>query len=64
MARNKISKTFVFLKPKDVKDAKKVNFELSIANQLLSLSNSQWELSDEKFNWNGTEISKAKEEKS
>lgn len=62
MATNKIPKTFVFLKPKDVKGSKKSKFEISVANQLLSLSNSQWELSDEKFTWNGTEISKAKKE--
>jgi len=53
------TKTFVKLKAKDQKkEAKPVEFEIGQANKLLKLSNSQWELSDDKFQWNGIEIAK------
>lgn len=48
----------VKLKAKDVKDAKSKEFEIDHANKLLKLSNTQWELADDKFVWNGTEIAK------
>jgi hypothetical protein len=67
-------KLVVVLKPKDFKKDTKVKegadkegkktFDIKHANNLLKLPNSQWELADEKFVWNGTEIAKkAKEEK-
>lgn len=52
----KTTKTLVTLKTKGDKP-KKQEFELSHANRILSLPNSQWELSDTGFQWNGTEIS-------
>lgn len=48
----------VKLKAKDVKDAKPKEFTIDHANKLLKLPNTQWELADDKFNWNGTEIAK------
>jgi len=53
-----IKKTVVKLKAKDVKDSKPVEFEVSQAIRLLSFSNSQWELADKDFKFNGTEITK------
>lgn len=53
-----IKKTFVALKAKDVKDATPQKFEIDQANKLLKLPNSQFELDDPKFVWNGIEISK------
>lgn len=55
---NKIQKDNVLLKAKDQKNPKPQPFPISQANRLLSLSNSQWELSDEKYQWNGTELAK------
>lgn len=54
----KIPKDNVLLTAKDKKNPKPQPFPISQANTLLSLRNSQWELSDEKFTWNGTEIAK------
>lgn len=34
------------------------SFPIDIANKLLSLSNSKWELKDPNYEWNGKEISK------
>lgn len=48
----------VKLKAKDVKDAKPKEFGIDHANKLLKLPNTQWELADDKFAWNGTEIAK------
>jgi len=48
----------VNLKAKDCKTEKK--FELSKANKLLRTKNSQWELKDNNWVWNGTELDKAK----
>lgn len=48
----------VKLKAKDVKDSKPQEFKIEVANKLLKLSNSKWDLADEKFVWNGTEIAK------
>lgn len=33
-------------------------FGIGQANRLLTLSNPQWKLADEKYKWNGTEIAK------
>ena len=51
-------KTFVNLVQKDGKKDSKIQrkFEISQANRLLSFSNSQWELKDDGFKWNGKEI--------
>lgn len=49
----------VKLKQKDGKDPKKasaVEFSVKRANALLLLPNSQWELADDKYKWNGSEI--------
>jgi hypothetical protein len=46
------------LKVKGKKDAKPVEFTMSEANKLLKLPNCQWELADEKLEWNGIEIAK------
>lgn len=48
----------VKLKTKSVGDSKSKNqeFTLDQANKLLKLPNTRWELSDENFNWNGSEI--------
>lgn len=54
-----MKKTLVKLKAKDVKDAKPVEFEINQANKLLKTANSQWELADKAFQWNGIEIAKA-----
>lgn len=42
---------------KDVK-SKLRSFEISRANKLLSMKKSAWELSDDNFRFNGTEIAK------
>ena len=55
---SKIPKDNVLLKAKDKKESKPQAFPIAQANKILSLSNPQWELSDEKFMWNGTEIAK------
>ncbi len=54
-------KTFVNLKQKDGGKGPKIQrkFEIGQANKLLSLSKSQWELNDENFKWNGSEIANA-----
>lgn len=36
--------------------SKTQKFPISQANKLLKLSNTEWELSDEGFKWNGKEI--------
>lgn len=53
-----VKKTFVNLKQKDGSKGPKTErkFEISQANKLLSLTNSQWILNDENFKWNGKEI--------
>ena len=33
-------------------------FEISVANKMLQLRNSQWELKDDKYTFNGVEIAK------
>jgi hypothetical protein len=49
----------VKLKAKDgKKDAKPVEFSIGQANKLLKLPNTQWELDDKAYKWNGTEIAK------
>jgi len=53
-----VKKEVVILKPKDTKDGKLKEFGIDQANKLLKLPNSQWELKDEKFKWNGTELAK------
>ena len=53
-----MKKVFVKLKQTDSEKAKPVPFEIEHANSVLSLSNSCWRLSDEGFEWNGTEIAK------
>lgn len=50
--------TKVSLKAKDSKKAKKGKFFIDQANKMLSLSNSKWELDDDRFKWNGSEIAK------
>lgn len=51
--------TMVGLKSKDrQKNQVSQKFEITQANRLLSLQNTQWELSDANFEWNGTEIVK------
>jgi hypothetical protein len=52
------NKLVVKLKAKDQKNGKTTEFEIQQANKLLSLNNSQWELEDKLFKWNGTEIAK------
>lgn len=37
---------------------KKKEFEMKVANKLLSMPKSGWTLTDPKFEWNGTEIAK------
>lgn len=49
----------VVLKAKGEK-GKDRKFPIGQANKILSLSNSQWELNDKGFSWNGKEIVKAK----
>ena len=41
------------------KESKNQSFPLETANKLLKLPNSQWELDDKDFKWNGTELAKA-----
>lgn len=41
---------------KDVKNPKVQEFDIDQANKLLKLPNSQFELKDDKFEWNGMEI--------
>lgn len=52
-----MDKTLVTLKAKDVKSRTK-QFGIDHANKILKLSNSQWELNDDNFEWNGTELAK------
>ena len=52
---SEVKKTFVTLKVKGEK-GKTQEFEIAQANALLKIKNSQWELKDEKFTYNGTEI--------
>lgn len=54
----KIPKDNVLLIAKDKKNPSPTPFPISQANRLLKMNNSQWELKDEKFIWNGTEIAK------
>lgn len=54
----KEGKTMVTLKTKAAKNAVNQSFEISQANKLLNLPNSQWKLDDKSFKWNGTEIAK------
>lgn len=60
MASNKISKTFVSLKPTDVENPQERSFEISRANVILRMNKSNWELSDDGFTWNGIDIVKVK----
>lgn len=54
-----MEKQIVKLKAKDgKKDAKPVEFSMTQANNLLKLPNTQWELDDKAYKWNGTEIAK------
>lgn len=39
-------------------DSKTRSFEISQANSILKLRNTQWQLDDKGFEWNGTEIAK------
>ena len=52
---SEVKKTFVTLKVKGEK-GREQKFEIAQANALLKIKNSQWELKDEKFTYNGTEI--------
>lgn len=38
--------------------SKKVEFEISRANKILSMKKPAWKLNDANFKWNGTEIAK------
>lgn len=40
--------------------AKSQSFSVKQANELLSLSNAKWKLSDKAWEWNGKELAKAK----
>ena len=51
--------TMVTLETTDREKNLKRDFEISIANSLLSLKKPCWKLSDKKFKWNGTEIVKS-----
>lgn len=46
----------VKLKAKDVTENGEKTFSLAVANKLLSLPGSQWELSDEAYTWNGKDL--------
>lgn len=46
----------VKLKAKDVTENNEKTFPLAVANKLLSLSGTQWELSDEGYTWNGKDL--------
>lgn len=55
------TKDKVTLKAKDKKEGKepvKQSFEEAQAIRILKLPNSQWELADEKYTWDGKELSK------
>lgn len=61
MSEDKI--VMVTLKTKVTKERKKSkdrSFPISQANTILKLANSQWELNDKDFKWNGKEIAIAK----
>ena len=49
-------KSIVKLRIKGEKETR--NFTIAHANNILGLKNAQWEIADEKFEFNGTEISK------
>jgi hypothetical protein len=48
----------VKLKKKNGKENDGREFPIAQANTLLKLPNSQWEIGDNKYQWNGTEIAK------
>ncbi|MCK4500674.1 hypothetical protein KAU11_09250 [Candidatus Babeliales bacterium] len=50
----------VNLTAKDAKGkSKSRKFGIQHANNILSISNTQWKLDDPKWKWNGTELAKA-----
>lgn len=53
-----MSKEMVTLKAKDSKGGVKKTFVESQALKLLKLPNSQWELADEKYSYDGKDLSK------
>lgn len=52
----------VTLKTKELKGRKekKQTFPIGQANAILKMRKSQWQLADDKFHWNGTEIAPGK----
>ena len=49
----------VTLKTKNADKPRKKSFPLEQANKLIKLKNSQWELDDKGYKFNGTELAKA-----
>lgn len=49
----------VTLKAKDAEKNRTREFGLDQANKLLRLKNTQWELADKGYKWNGSELAKA-----